>query len=232
MPAGPANCPVCNKSSPTPAWIHAEHAMDSEKERDLGSWTGLQNAFAAVGGSCSAARAACLKQIRDSGLLDDLGLTWDEFCHDYAGISRGHANQLIQEYNRFGDTYFRLSEITRISPKTFQQIAGHVASDNGADTLEINGEKLPVVPENAAKIRAAILSLRSQVRHPPAAPRDPPDVIEFRIRIDALARDFANAIAKLQFAGPVDGTRPALQGFAVYAMNKFRAFARQLDARI
>ena len=91
--------------------------MDSEKERDLGVWTGLQNAFAAVGGSCSAARAQCLKQVRDSGLLDGLGLTWDEFCANYAGITRRHANHLIEEFNQFGDVFFRLSEVARISPQ-------------------------------------------------------------------------------------------------------------------
>lgn len=64
--------------------------MDSEKHRDLGSWVGLQRAFAAVAGSCSAARAQCLKQVRDSRILDQLGFTWDEFCTGYAGISRGH----------------------------------------------------------------------------------------------------------------------------------------------
>src|SRR5690242_1830204 len=120
--------------------------MDSEKHRDLGSWTGLQNAFAAVAGSCSAARAQCLKQVRDSSILDDLGLTWEEFCTDYAGLSRRHADHLIQQYEQFGDPYFRLSEIARVSPKTFQQIAGHVVPDNGADALEIEGQKLALVP--------------------------------------------------------------------------------------
>src|SRR5947209_3675664 len=151
--------------------------MDSEKQRDLGSWTGLQNAFATVAGSCSAARAQCLEQVRDSGMLDDLGLTWDEFCQNSAGVSRRHADHLIQQYNPFGDAYFRLSEIARVSPKTFQQIARHVVSDNGADVLDIEGQKLPLVPENAAKIRADIQSLRSQVRHPPAPPRPAAGVI-------------------------------------------------------
>ena len=206
--------------------------MDSEKHQDLGVWTGLQNAFAAVGGSCSAARAQCLKHVRDSGLLDDLGLTWEEFCTGYAGITHRHANHLIQEYDQLGESFFRLSEIARVSSKTFQQIAHHVVSGNGADVLEINGEKLPIVPENAPKIRAAIQSLRNQVRHPPAAPRESPNVIELRIRADALAADLAKAIAALQPASPVEGERPALRGFAIYAMNKFRAFARQLGASV
>lgn len=211
--------------------------MDSEKHRDLGSWTGLQNAFAAVAGSCSSARAQCLKQVRDSGTLDDLGLTWDEFCTGYAGISRRHADHLILQYARFGDTYFRLSEIAHVSPQTFQQIAGHLSSDNAADVLEIEGEKLKLVPENAAKIRAAIHSLRSQVRHPPAAPRPTAGVIELQLRVDALVADLVKAIGALH---PVPNPPPAydaadrleLRSLSVYAVNKFREVARRLGAAV
>lgn len=206
--------------------------MDSEKHRDLGSWTGVQNAFAAVGGSCSAARAQCLKHVRDSGMLDDLGFTWEEFCTDYAGISRRHADHLIQQYAQFGDTYFRLSEIARVSPKTFQQIAPHVTSENAVDALDIDGEKLPLIPENAAKIRAAIQSLRNQVRHPPAPARPPAGVTELQIRVDALASDISRAIAALPPAIPSDADRPALRSLAVYAVNKFRNVARQLGAAV
>jgi hypothetical protein len=121
--------------------------MDSEEHKDLGAWIGLQKAFAAVGGSCSAARAQCLKQVRDSHMLDDLGLTWDEFCKDCAGISRPHADSLIRQYDQFGDAYFRLTEIAPISPQRFQQIAGHV----DADSIEIDGRKVALTPENAPK---------------------------------------------------------------------------------
>ena len=204
--------------------------MDSEKHRDLGAWTGLQNAFAAVAGSCSAARAQCLKHVRDSGILDDLGFTWDEFCTDCAGLSRRHADHLIQQFNQFGDAYFRLSEIARVSPQTFQRIAGRVVSDNGADALEIDGQKLALVPENAARIRAAIQSLRNQVRRPPAPERPSPDVVELRIRVDALSADLARSIARLNPELPNESVRAALRGLSVYAADKFRNCARQLDA--
>jgi hypothetical protein len=202
--------------------------MDSEKQFDLGSWTGLQKAFAAVAGSCSAARAQCLKQVRDSQILDSLGLTWDEFCTEHAGISRGHADHLIRQYDQFGDAYFRLSEIARVSSKTFEQIADHVVSDNAGAVLEIDGAKLALVPENAARIRAAIQTLRNQVRRPPAPERPSAGVIELQIRVDALAADIARAIAKLVPDLPNDGERAALRGLSVYTVNKFRAIARQL----
>ena len=204
--------------------------MDSEKQFDLGSWTGLQNAFAAVGGSCSAARAQCLKQVRDSGILDSLGLTWEEFCTEHVGISRGHADHLILQHNQFGDAYFRLSEIARVSSKTFQQIAGHVVSDNRGNVLEIEGQKLALVPENAAKIRAAIQSLRNQVRRPPAPPRPPAGVVELQARLDALAADVAKTVHAL--SAEADDERAGLRGLSLDAVNKFRNLARQLGAAV
>ena len=76
--------------------------MDSEKQIDPSSWTSPQNAFAVVAGSCSAARAQCLKQVRNSRMLDDLRLAREEFRTEYAGISRGHTDELIRQYIQFG----------------------------------------------------------------------------------------------------------------------------------
>ena len=99
--------------------------MDAQKHADLGSWAGLQKAFAIVTGSCSAARAQCLKQVRDSKMLDDLGFTWEEFCKEFVGISRQHADNLIRQHVEFGDAYFRLSEIARESHRGLVAYAGN-----------------------------------------------------------------------------------------------------------
>lgn len=200
--------------------------MDSQKHIDLGSWTGLQKAFATVAGSCSAARAQCLKQVRESGMLDDIGLTWDEFCKDYAGLSRPHADSLIRQYEQFGDAYFRLSEIARVSSKTFQQIASRV----DPDAIEIGGERVALIPENAPRIRAAIQTLREQVRRPPAPPRPPAGVVELQVRVEAVADDVARAVHALNPSLEEDAERAGLRALAVAAMNRFRALARQLNA--
>ena len=200
--------------------------MDREKQIDLGSWTGLQKAFATVAGSCSAARAQCLKQVRESGMLDDVGLTWDEFCKDYAGLSRPHADSLIRQYEQFGDAYFRLSEIARVSPRTFERIAGRVEGD----AIEIDGDKVALTPENAPRIRAAIQTLRQQIRRPPAPPRPPAGVVELQVRIEAVASDLATAIHGLNPAADDNPDRAGLRALALLAMNRFRALARHLDA--
>src|SRR5690349_4199221 len=196
--------------------------MDTENQIDLGSWIGLQQAFAIVTGSCSAARAQCLRQVRDSKILDGLGLTWDEFCHDYAGISRQHADSLIRQHAEFGDAYFRLSEIARVSSRTYRQIADHV----DGETIEIDGEKIALTSANAGRIRAAILSLRSRARPAATAARLPADLIELQIRVDALAADIAKSIRALN---PLESRNPH-RGLVTYTMNKLRVLAHQLDS--
>jgi len=201
--------------------------MDSQKQIDLGSWVGLQKAFANVSSGCSAARAQCLKQVRDSNMLDDLGLTWEEFCTLHAGISRRHADNLIQQYERFGDAYFRLTEIAPVSPKTFQQIAAQVTPD----TIDIDGQPLALTPENAPRIRAAIQSLRRQLQHPSQDPRPPANVIELRVRLDAVLNDAVKAFHAINPIVPSDIESASLCGFAVYGIDRFRALSREFEAK-
>jgi hypothetical protein len=193
--------------------------MDAEKQLDLGSWLGLQQAFTIVAGSCSAARAQCLKQVRDSKMLDELGLTWEEFCKEHAGISRQHADSLIRQHAEFGDAYFRLSEIARVSARTYRKIAPHV----DGETIEIDGEKLALTPANATRIRAAIQALCNRPRPAAAAaPRPPADLVELQIRVDALAEDISKSIRALNS----DGSRDGHHALVAYAANKFRALLR------
>lgn len=201
--------------------------MDSQKQIDLGSWVGLQKAFSTLASSCSAARAQCLKQVRDSNMLDDLGFTWEEFCTLHAGISRRHADNLIHQYERFGDAYFRLSEIAPVSPKTFQQIAAQVT----AETIEVDGQLLALTPENAPKIRAAIQSLRRQVQHPSGDPRPSAGMIELQLRLDAVLRDAAKAFHSLNPICPSALELASLRGFATYGIDKFRALSREFEAK-
>ena len=117
---------------------------------DAGVWVGRQQAFAVIANKCSATQALCLKQVRETRLYEKLALTWEEFCKEYAGISRSQADRLIQQYEEFGDAYFRLSGIARVSPETYRLIASQVSDDGH----EIDGQKLALIPENGPRILA------------------------------------------------------------------------------
>jgi hypothetical protein len=197
--------------------------METPKEWiDAGAWVGRQQAFALIANRCSAAQALCLKQVRETRLYEKLELTWEEFCKEYAGISRAQADRLIQQHEEFGDAYFRLSEIARISPETYRKIASQV-SDEG---LEFDGRKLALTPENAPKIRAAVQTLREQLQQvrdacPPASPR----ITQLVIRLDALVEEVSTIARRLLDPGD----RAEIQGLVAYAVNKWTHLARAVQ---
>jgi hypothetical protein len=101
----------------TPDWI------------DMGAWVGRQQAFAVIAKKCSAAQALSLKQMKGTRSYEKLGLSWDDFRQQHAGISRVYADRIIRRYEEFGEAYFRLSSLARISPEGYREIAGNVEGD-------------------------------------------------------------------------------------------------------
>jgi hypothetical protein len=189
---------------------------------DAGAWVGRQQAFAVIANKCSAAQALCLKQVRESRIFEKLGLSWEEFCKEFAGISRVHAERLIQQYEEFGDAYFRLSEIARISPETYRQIAGQVSDDG----IEFEGLKLALTPENAPQIRAAVQTLRTQLKQARDASQPAVHgIVHLRVRLDALIEEFSQMVNR-----PLDRDyRAALQGLAAHAIHKLTDVSESLQ---
>jgi hypothetical protein len=108
------------------------------------AWVGRQQAFALIASKCSAAQAHALKEIKESRAFEQLGLTWEEFCLQHVGLRRERADALIHQFDEFGEDYFRLSQIARIS------------------AVNIDGEEIELTLPNAARIRAAIKKMRQE----------------------------------------------------------------------
>ena len=69
--------------------------MDTPKDQlESGAWVGRQQAFAVIASKCSAAQAAALKEIKQSRAYEPLGLTWQEFCPEYVGMTRERAERM------------------------------------------------------------------------------------------------------------------------------------------
>ncbi len=163
-------------------------ANDSENDvLDIGRWIGQGQAFGLVASKCSAAQAQCLQTIREEGHYQALDLTWDEFCRRHLGISRSYADQLIRNLQQFGSAYFRLSQILHISDAGYREIAAAVT----AESIVVDGETIPLIPENAARIRKAVAQLRSELRT--AQARRPAHALyNLRTRIDNCFREMGD----------------------------------------
>jgi hypothetical protein len=133
----------------------------TQPEIDAATWVGRQQAFAVMASKCTLAQAECLRQMRDTRAYAAYGLTWDQFCRQHAGIARSQADRLIHQLNEFGAAYFRLSELVRISDTTYRKLAPRVQGE----TIELGGQQIAILPENAAKLRAGIHKLRHELRN-------------------------------------------------------------------
>jgi len=191
---------------------------------EAGAWIGRQQAFAIIGSKCSAAQAAALKEIRESRSYEQLGLTWEQFVLQYVGVGRERADALIRQYGEFGEAYFRLSQIARISPETFRQVAPTVEND----TVEIDGEKFLLTMASAVKIRGAIKKMRDQLKQAKEAAelRQPLALTDLRNRQDALIEE----ARRLSYYYPPNSNRNELIGLTVYAINKWKALAHDLQS--
>jgi hypothetical protein len=194
--------------------------MQPESIIDAAAWAGRQQAFAFVASHAIAARAQCLRQIRESRAYEQLGISWEEFCVHHAGISRVYADRLIQRLDEFGETYFKLSQLTRISPHTYRQIAGHLQDD----ALEIDGETIPLLPENLPRIRTSIRVLTARFHQ--AQERSHPSISEFQLRIDAIFKDIAQTNIGLV---PLSRLAP-LRSLAANTARKWRKISKALQA--
>lgn len=165
------------------------HPTQNPDTFELAAWVARTQVFAAVAGQCSFAQAECLRKIKESEAHKALGLTWEEFCPQYLGLSRSRVDSIIQNVEEFGKPYFRLAELVPISPETWRRIAPHVTD---GETLDLgHGQVLKLVPENAAAIRAAVAKLRANQAK---VPSDSPFAGEFkslRRRIRYLYASFA-----------------------------------------
>jgi hypothetical protein len=191
---------------------------------NAGAWIGRQQAFALIGSKCSAAQAQCLREIRESHAYEKLGVTWDEFCPRYAAISRSKADDLIRRLDEFGQDYFRICEVARISPEAYRQIADLVHDE----TVELDGKVVPLIPENAPRIRLGIRTLRAEINRLAAGKQRPSgDIVELSDRLDSLLRDMSRRIEGRVLP---DSDLAALRGLTDGAIDKFRRISKTLES--
>jgi hypothetical protein len=160
---------------------------------DLGRLLGQRRAFAAVGGRCSAAHAQLLRRIRDEKLYQAIAPSWRTFCGTHLAITCRHADRLIALLNRFGPTYFEVSQLVGISPRQYLAIEPVLREHS----VLVNGEVISLIPENAPNVLDAVGQILREARR---TRRAAPPAQTVRARVADLAnrgRDIANQLAAL-----------------------------------
>jgi hypothetical protein len=192
----------------------------------LGTSIGRSQAFGAITYKCSVEQAKAFEQVWESGGYKLLGLTWEKYCLVYAGLSHQRVEGIIRNRQEFGDIYLRLSDIIAISPETYRHIQPQVHQD----CLEISGEMVPILPENAARIREAVSRLRTDLRkaQDDVRPRSPGDTLasteiaRLQTRFDAWLGDLRRMAPRL--AASQDDA--SLRGLVQYSIQHLQEVAR------
>ncbi len=190
---------------------------DPKDAFDLGKILGRREALSIVAGRCSAAEAACIRQIRQTRQYTSFAPSWDEFCTRYLHISRSNADRIIRLLDEFGPAYFELSQLTRVSPETYRAIAPAV----GADGLSFQGEAIALTAGNAEKLSTAVVEMR---RSRPAAGAEPRDtLVEIRDRWNSLRDNLVKLTGEEAFV-----RRRQLMNL----LRSMKASLREVDAQI
>jgi len=126
---------------------------------ELGVSIGREQAFGLIARGCTTVQAEYIRQMKESEAYRKLGLTWDKYCPTYLGISRVTADEIVNRLKTLGEGYFRLREFLRISPGLYRRIQPAVRGES----IEIDGQMVPITAENSARIRAAILKMRTEI---------------------------------------------------------------------
>ncbi len=186
----------------------------------VGTWIGREQAFNALAHHCSASRVACLKRIRDTEAYKTLDLTWEQFCPEHAGMSRVQVDRLIAQLAEFGEPYFQLTDIVPVSPAAYREIAPAIANQS----IQFRGEEIAIVPENAAKIKVAVNTLRKDLDRveADALHRTTPGITSIQIRFDAVCDDMRRIITRTKCEGKDHG----LSHLIVYCLEKLTIISR------
>jgi hypothetical protein len=168
----------------------AKAHVDGAALLEVGTWIGRHQAFGLIANKCSAADAACLREIRDNKHYRALGLTWEEFCSRHTGIDRRTADRIVERLEEFGEAYFNLSQLIPIHPSGFRELAASVSGN----TLELDGRKIPITPDHALQIIEAVRELRSRLDREQSKARVPFSALQNRL--DLCHSELAGAIRR------------------------------------
>jgi hypothetical protein len=175
---------------------------------------GRQQAFAIVVNQCSAAQAECLKALHDSRAYQSYGLTWEQFCSQHAGVSRAQADRIISQLEEFGQNFFRLAQLIRISPDTYRQLNPQIEDE----TIHIDGETIPLNPDNTPRLRAAVERFRVQLQKTRKdAEAHDASLINLTDRIRAVVEE----LDKRSTLVLPDGEYAALKGLIEFSITNF-----------
>jgi hypothetical protein len=192
-----------------------EPEPDDTGNLHLGELLGRREAFSLIAARCSAADAACLREIRNEKSYKNVAKNWSAFCSKYLSMSLRHANRIIGYLDEFGPEYFELAQLTGIPVDAYRAIAPAVKDQ----ALHYDGQIIALLPENAEKLAEAVAKLRHRGVPEPAAlsaderiSRIERRLAQLETEISVLARsESRGSLTKMRLASVLIAARKKLE---------------------
>jgi hypothetical protein len=124
---------------------------------NLERWLGRREAFGMIAGRCSAADAACLREIRNQEVYRGVSPNWDEFCRVHLRSSRKKIDTVIRQVEEHGPQFFHVTQMMRLTEAEYVSLKDHMLQDG----LKLDGEIIAWSPENAGRITQEVKKLRA-----------------------------------------------------------------------
>ena len=195
--------------------------MNQTAMLEVGAWLGRHQVYGVIGSKCSAGDAHCLREIRDNKHYKALGITWEEFCNRHAGVDRKTAESIIERLDEFGEAYFNLSQLVPIQPSGYRLLASNVTGN----TLDLDGEKIPITPENADRVIHAVHELRSRLEQEQSKGKLPFESLQSRL--DRCFSELTGAVRRSE----TESDRALLIALLDDAINRFEEAQRSVAMR-
>jgi hypothetical protein len=192
---------------------HSELPAEVAAALELGSVLGQNQAFGLIAGRCSAAQAASLKRLHDEKKYKLITEDWRDFCSQYLRMSGSQADKIIRLWEEFGEGFFKVAQLTRISPEAYRAIAPAVREN----ALHLNGEVIELKPENSRDVAQAV------TRHRRATVKQPVRAPEAYDRLKQIENQCLEMVAELHEIGFMDRTGPDWGYFKAVVSRSCRA---------
>ncbi len=198
-----------------------ENESKGAADVQLGILLGRRQAFGLIAARCSAADAACLREIRAKKSYKTLTNNWTDFCPQHLGMSHTHANRIIGYLDEFGPEYFELAQLTGIAVETYRAIAPAVKDQ----ALHYGGQVIALLPENAERLAEAVEKLRHASAPEAAAPAAAERINRIERRLAQLAAEMS-ALARSE--PPGSSARMRLGSVLIAAREKLQRLELEL----
>jgi hypothetical protein len=151
---------------------------------ELGSWLGRRQAMATCAARATASDVACLRYIRDHKLYKAHTSTWADFCSNYIGASKTQIDLDIRNAEEFGDQFFILNQLTRVSPAAYRAISPNITREG----IVFRGEIIPFTESRITEISQAVDTLHREL---PTAPKP-------RLNVSRALQILQSAVSQLE----------------------------------